>query len=855
MNKTSIKPMILSIDDDVDIRHLIVQILRNSGFEAITAESGKKALQLVGALKPDSILLDILMPEMDGYETCAKLQENRETSNIPVIFLSALDGEQDKSKAFAVGGVDFLSKPIQKKSLLEKIEIHLKIKDRWKELDSSEISDTRSISPSDFLKFKKFLNDELKLTDTIEEKLTGIEFSYLYPLMNSVGIKGNQTAKLIAKYFGFRYLPVVDPESIQLGVLPIPFAKKNSVIAIGEKGMTNTYVLSNPFNWELLEILKKYSKSGKINFVITEPENIYNLLEYGYNSPEKKINPLEDKIKISSSISKNIDSSIEEEIEKRPVVHITNTILYTAVSERASDIHIEPKEGYTIVRFRIDGDMREMLSFNNTTGVMVITRLKALAGLDITERRKPQDGGLEATIDNRKFKLRLATTSTPNGESIIMRLLEPDVKQKSLQELGMTDKQVDIMMDFANRTQGLIFIVGPTGSGKTTTIYSLLSQVDCRRRSLISVEDPVEYRISFANQQQVNEKMGVTFEALLKSSVRQDPDILFIGEIRDQYSAKVAIDFSSTGHVTITTLHTSNATTAIFRLERLGIARGQMADTILGIVAQRLLKKLCPHCKKIVDISQEEIDMLSPYIDDLPAQVAHPAGCPRCNETGYFGREAITEIIHFDRDIRDMIRTNKSIAEIREFIKERGDYLISDHAVEKMKKFLFSPQDVYERVLIEETVKSVVIPEDNVVSETKTFQYKKEVFQKTESADALSILVVDDDEDTRKLLTRFLEDSGYKITLANDGIDALIQLSQNNYDLVISDIQMPNLDGFKFIEIKNQKGILTPVIFLTSQTSQEDEVKGLELGASDFIKKPVKKDLLLLRIRKILNTK
>jgi len=246
---------------------------------------------------------------------------------------------------------------------------------------------------------------------------------------------------------------------------------------------------------------------------------------------------------------------------------------------------------------------------------------------------------------------------------------------------------------------------------------------------------------------------------------------------------------------------------------------------------------------------------LSPYIDDLPAQVAHPAGCPRCNETGYFGREAITEIIHFDRDIRDMIRTNKSIAEIREFIKERGDYLISDHAVEKMKKFLFSPQDVYERVLIEETVKSVVIPEDNVVSETKTFQYREEVFQKTESADALSILVVDDDEDTRKLLTRFLEDSGYKITLANDGIDALIQLSQNNYDLVISDIQMPNLDGFKFIEIKNQKGILTPVIFLTSQTSQEDEVKGLELGASDFIKKPVKKDLLLLRIRKILNTK
>jgi type II secretory ATPase GspE/PulE/Tfp pilus assembly ATPase PilB-like protein len=193
-------------------------------------------------------------------------------------------------------------------------------------------------------------------------------------------------------------------------------------------------------------------------------------------------------------------------------------------------------------------------------------------------------------------------------------------------------------------------IVGPTGSGKTTTIYSLFSKIDCQTKSLISIEDPVEYIIPFANQQQVNEKVGVTFEALLKSSVRQDPDILYIGEIRDKYSANVAIDFASTGHITVTTMHTSNATTAIFRLERLGIDRGIIADNLLCVIGQRLIKKLCTQCRKIVHISEEEKNMLSSFTNEIPSQVAQPMGCPKCNNTGYYGREGIYEVIKFDHD-------------------------------------------------------------------------------------------------------------------------------------------------------------------------------------------------------------
>jgi type IV pilus assembly protein PilB len=389
-------------------------------------------------------------------------------------------------------------------------------------------------------------------------------------------------------------------------------------------------------------------------------------------------------------------------------------------------------------------------------------------------------------------------------------------------------------------------IVGPTGSGKTTTIYSFLSHIDCQTRSLISVEDPVEYSIPFANQQQANEKAGITFESLLKSAVRQDPDILFLGEVRDPYSAKMSIDFASTGHLTVTTLHTSNATTAIFRLERLGLDRGTMADTIIGVVAQRLLKKLCPHCKQIAQISPEERAMLAPFTDEVPAQVAHPAGCPKCNNTGYLGREGIYEIIKFDHEIAEMARSGAPIAEIRNAVRDRGDFLISSHAVEKAKKLLFAPKDVYEQVLVEE-----------LAFEEKRSRKASQRIPTAEKGikDEISILVVEDDHDSRQLVARFLENNGYQVTPAEDGVSALLQLGKQRFDLIISDVNMPNLNGFKLLEMKGQKGIETPVIFLTSRSDPEDMDRGLGLGAVDYITKPTKKEILLSKVKTVLETR
>ena len=480
-----------------------------------------------------------------------------------------------------------------------------------------------------------------------------------------------------------------------------------------------------------------------------------------------------------------------------------------------------------------------------STGIKLISRVMVLADIDIAEKKKPQDGGFAAVVNNRTFNFRVSSTYTPYGESLIIRLLEPYAKPRALEELGMADQQVRIMLSIANQTGGLVLIVGPTGSGKTTTIYSLLHNMDCVSRSLISVEDPVEYRIPFANQQQVNEKMGVSFEALLRSVVRQDPDILFMGEIRDQHTARMAVDFSSTGHLTISSLHTSNATTAVFRLERLGVDRRVMADTVLAVVAQRLLKKLCPHCKKIARISDQELELIAPFTDDPPTEVAHPIGCLKCNDSGYFGREGVYEILTFDAQISEMVRSGLSITEIRSFVQERGDYLKSRHAIEKVKQFILSPMDVYEKVLVEDVKIEKAKP--------KTVDAEIEIETPSEEETTTpSILIAEDDDDTRKLLGRILENRGYQVTMTGDGIEVLLELGKSDYDLVLADVNMPNLDGFRLLEMMNQKGIQAPVIFLTARDSLEDERKGLELGAMDYIKKPIQKEILALRVKSAL---
>jgi len=832
------RPLILITDDNQVTLRLIERILSYGGYSVVTADSGENALLKVNKAKPDLILLDVMMPEMNGYEVCSRLQENKETAYIPVVFVTALGDEQNKAKAFSVGGADYLVKPIKRDTLLKAVAKHLKTKSHWNKL-KKEITLWDIAQPLSFTKFKDFVAKKIDLLPAKREELSQIKISELYSKASDFNLNATELTHYIVEFSGMNYFPTINPESVRLGKLPKHFCKKNNVMPIKDKSGKDVFVVSNPFDWELLDLLKSSFKNQAYDLALANPNTIASL--FIDESLDKEETPsFKDWEEIEKTIMEPSEGLSEQEIAERPIIAIANSMLHSGVNERASDIHVEPKEGNTVVRFRIDGDMKEMFSLKKRTGVMLISRLKALADMDIAEKRKPQDGSLAAIIDKKTYNLRLTTISTIYGESLVIRLLAAYAKAKELQELGMTDEQSKTIINLANRTQGLILIVGPTGSGKTTTVYSLLHRMDYKKRSIISVEDPVEYRIPFINQEQVREKGKVTFEALLKSVVRQDPDVLFLGEIRDNYSATIAMNFASTGHLTLTSLHTSNATTAIFRLERLGVDRGTMADSFIGITAQRLLKKLCPYCKETVPISEKEKKMLLSYTDEIPQKVAHPVGCARCNNTGYYGREGIYEVLNFDSEISEMVHSNLSISEIRSFAQKRGDYLISHHALEKVKSLIFSPIDVYEQVLVEEIDFQKVTPE--IIAPSAQLPQE-------EKQDKRQILVAEDDKVTRVLISRLLENSGYIVTTAEDGIDALLRMGEVQYDLILSDVSMPNLDGFKLLEMKNQKGIETPVIFLTARARSEDEKRGFELGAVDYIKKPIQKETLLSRVK------
>jgi len=269
-----------------------------------------------------------------------------------------------------------------------------------------------------------------------------------------------------------------------------------------------------------------------------------------------------------------------------------------------------------------------------------------------------------------------------------------------------------------------------------------------------------------------------------------------------------------------------------------------MADAILGIVAQRLLKKLCPLCKKIEPITLEEADLMAPFTGELPSHTAHPIGCPHCNQTGFISRQGIYEVIYCDPEVADMIRSGLSISEIRQFAHQRGDQLICHQAVDQVKNLNFSVKDVYEKVLVEENFSAVkrTSPKASKAGEART-----------ESMPSGSwVLVVEDDPTTQKVITHFLQSEGYQVAAADDGVDALIKMGQSNFSLILSDINVPNLDGFKLLEMAQQKGFGIPIILMTGREAPEDELRGLELGAADYLRKPIQKELLLLRVRRAL---
>lgn len=353
----------------------------------------------------------------------------------------------------------------------------------------------------------------------------------------------------------------------------------------------------------------------------------------------------------------------QEDVDNSPVVKLVNNIIEGGVRQRASDIHIEPFEYNVRVRYRIDGVLREIISYDRALYAAIIARLKVISGMDISEKRKPQDGRITITVDRREYDIRVSNLPTVFGEKVVMRLASKEGFKRDKKDLGLSPTDLVKFDNILRNPHGIILVTGPTGSGKSTTLYTALSELASDEVNIITVEDPVEANVDNVNQVQVNVKANLTFASALRSILRQDPDIIMIGEIRDGETAEIAVKASITGHLVVSTLHTNSTAASISRLIDMGIEPYLLGDSLVGIIAQRLVRRLCPECKESYETDEEEKRVLK-VPQNEPLKLYKACGCEACGNTGYYGRIGVYEIMPISRKIKNLIASGANADEI-----------------------------------------------------------------------------------------------------------------------------------------------------------------------------------------------
>ncbi|MDF3196475.1 type II secretion system ATPase GspE [Pseudomonas sp. 1928-m] len=366
-----------------------------------------------------------------------------------------------------------------------------------------------------------------------------------------------------------------------------------------------------------------------------------------------------------------------EQEDDAPIIRLINAILGEAIKENASDIHLETFEKRLVVRFRVDGILREVLEPKRELAALLVSRIKVMARLDIAEKRIPQDGRISLKVGGREVDVRVSTLPSANGERVVLRLLDKQAGRLNLQHLGMSARDRDLMEATVRKPYGILLVTGPTGSGKTTTLYASLVSLNDRTRNILTVEDPIEYHLEGIGQTQVNSKVDMTFARGLRAILRQDPDVVMVGEIRDKETAEIAVQASLTGHLVLSTLHTNSAIGAITRLVDMGIEPFLLSSSLLGVLAQRLVRVLCPHCKEAYQADEAECTLLGmPFAQ--PPTLYHARGCAECHQQGYRGRTGIYELVVFDDHLRTLIHNAASEQDMTRHARSLGPSIRED---------------------------------------------------------------------------------------------------------------------------------------------------------------------------------
>src|SRR5882762_9634955 len=594
------------------------------------------------------------------------------------------------------------------------------------------------------------------------------------------------------------------------GGVPEQLARRYRVLPLRLTDSFLELATSNPFDLDAEKALA-FATAREIRMLLLAPSKIVEKLDEMYR-PEKALDKLLEGMEGGSDLVQLADQAApeelnisEEEASQRPVVRLVDLIISEGILSCASDIHIEPEEGGVAVRYRIDGVLRQVMKIPRQAGLPLISRIKIMSSLDIADRMRPQDGRARVAVNGQPIDLRVSTLPAAQGEKVVIRILDSRATVKSLESLGFNPGETEAITALLQNHEGVILVTGPTGSGKTTTLYSMINQIKTEGVNIVTVEDPVEYRMQGIVQVQVQEKAGLTFGSALRSILRQDPNVILVGEIRDKETAQIAVQASLTGHLVLSTLHTNDAANAVTRLVDIGVEAYKIAAALRGVVAQRLMRRICPTCKEVW--MEAPPDRLKPWIPK-GTPLYRAAGCPDCAMTGYRGRFSIIEVLTVTAEVERRIASGEPADQIARAARRGGMKSLWDSGLGHVLKGESTVDELMRVVDIPAEPEAPARPPAAVPVTREHASPVSTIFDLLEEhapparasgahgQPASKVLLVDDEDSLRKVMRDLLERDGYIVTEARDGVQALDQVDRVGPDIIVLDLNLPGLDGY-----------------------------------------------------------
>jgi type II secretory ATPase GspE/PulE/Tfp pilus assembly ATPase PilB-like protein/CheY-like chemotaxis protein len=700
-------------------------------------------------------------------------------------------------------------------------------------------------------------------------------------------------AQILTAIAGRFRFPVADMAAMDPKVkeaIPEQLVRKFNVLPLQ---VTDTYLevaTANPFDLDAEKTLA-FATGREVRLQLGSPARIRDKLDALYGGDHVVSRLLEGiggdfEVKEVTE-GEDYPAGTAEEASQRPIIRLVDMMLADAVTSRASDIHVEPAEGGIVIRYRIDGVLRQVMKIPRTAGIPLISRVKIISGLDIADRLRPQDGRARITVNGEPIDLRVSSLPASLGEKVVIRILSSKGAILTLDGLGMFPDEAELIRGLLQHKEGILLVTGPTGSGKTTTLYSAIRLIQGEGVNIVTVEDPVEYRLgSNIVQVQVHDKAGLTFASALRSILRQDPDVVLIGEIRDQETAQIAVQASLTGHLVLSTLHTNDAANAVTRLLDMGMEAYKIGSALRGVVAQRLMRRLCLACREVsTDPVPERVRRFVPS----GATIYRAVGCPECAMTGYQGRFSIVEVLLMTLELERLIGSGGTADRIAEVGRKNGMRSLWDSGL----RHVLDGGTTIDELL---RVTDVPLPPDAAgagaapaaprpgrgsrASGSRSahppsaapappppqpaahgFDLEMELLDEAGTPEdggpgdrGICVLLVDDEDDLRRVMRDLLEREGFTVQEARDGVQALDEVDRHAPDIIVLDLNLPGLDGYGVLSHLRSRPATRdiPVIVLTAKGDEENEVRVFELGAADFLSKPFRARALAARLEAVL---